>query len=63
MMTTSRYFRKDKYGREFFDYRAYDDDEQMKELKKISQEQQKRKVAFGGIKGCLKRLFASQKSL
>ena len=34
MMTTSHYFRKDKYGREFFDYRAYDDDEQMKELKK-----------------------------
>lgn len=58
----SRYFRKDKYGREFFDYHAYDDNEQMKELKKISQKQKERKIVSGGFRGCLKRLFVHQKT-
>ena len=42
-MVDKRYYTKDAYGREVFDRRAYDDDEQMRILSQMRREEQLKK--------------------
>ena len=62
-MIDRRYYTKDAFGREVFDRRAFDDDEQMRILSQMHQERKKHKLASSGFKRCLERLFGRQKTL
>ena len=57
----SRYLKKDEFGYEVFNYRAYEDDEQMNELARMREE--RRKLVPAVLKNSLLRFFCRQKSL
>lgn len=62
-MKNKTYLRKDAYGRETFDIRAYDDDMQMKELARMREEKKQRSISSRGLKNKIARLFGWQKTL
>lgn len=63
-MTDKRYCTIDDYGREVFDRRAYDDDEQMRILSQMRQEEQMKKsrVTSHGILSFFRRRKTSVSS-
>ena len=58
-----RYFRKNKYGQEFFDIHAYEDDIQMNELARMRKGKEQHRILSRGLKDKVVRFFGFQKTL
>ena len=43
-MAKERYVRKDRFGKEYFDIQAYEDDEQMNELARMGRKNKEKKT-------------------